>query len=291
MKRKVDSDKIFDFIIYSLAVVILLIILYPLIFVVSASLSDPNSVVSGKVWLTPINFTLRAYEETFKSASIMTGYKNTIIYTFVGTFINMVMTIMAAYPLSKPDLKGRNFLMILITFTMFFSGGMIPSFLNIKDLGLYDSMWAMVLPGAINVTNLIIVKNYFQNYIPKELIEAAEIDGYSNIGILFNVVLPLAKPILAVITIYYMVSHWNSYFSALIYLRDQSKYPLQIFLRQILLQNQVGDMGTGDSVSNIMLYETLKYAVIIVSSVPVLIIYPFFQKFFQKGIMMGSVKG
>ena len=246
------------------------------------------------MWLFPKDFTLNAYKRVFASKDILTGYKNTIIYTFFGTIINMVFTTMAAYPLSLPNLKGKEPLTFFITFTMFFSGGMIPEYLNIRNLGLLNSPLSVMLPGAINVSNMLIMRNYFIHSIPNELREAASIDGSSPLHTMFSVILPLSKSILIVIVLYYMVGHWNSYFSAMLYMRDRSMQPLQVFLREILVLTQMGDMAEQsgiDDMSVYLLYASLKYAIIIVSAVPLLILYPMVQKFFERGIMMGSLKG
>lgn len=289
------SDLIFEAAVVILGVLIIVATGYPLVYALSASFSDPMTISNGSMWLLPKGFNLNAYKEVFKSRDIITGYKNTVIYAVTGTFINVVMTTMAAYPLSRPDLAGKNALTFLITFTMFFSGGMIPSYINIQNLHLLNTMWSMVLPGAIGVTNMIIMRNYFQHSIPGELMEAAYADGCTNLGVLFRIVLPLSKSILAVMFIFYFVGHWNAYFNALLYLNDKEKYPLQVFLRSVLIQNDPGDMlggaGSQDSSQIQLIYETLKYAIIVVSSVPVLILYPFVQRYFSKGIMMGALKG
>jgi putative aldouronate transport system permease protein len=230
----------------------------------------------------------------FASADIINGYKNTIIYATSGTLLNLVLTIFAAYPLSMPDMKGKNFVTFMITFTMFFSGGMIPSYLNIRSLGLLDSVGAVLLPGAINATNMLIMRNFFTHSVPGELREAASIDGCSPLRTMLNIILPLSKSILIVITLYYFVGHWNSYFDAMMYLRKKEMMPLQVLLRQILLMSQMGDMAETygvDDANTLLLYESLKYAIIVISAVPLLIIYPLIQKFFEKGIMMGSIKG
>ena len=289
------DDRIVDTLVYVLGTLITVIAAYPLIFVLSASFSEPSSVITGKVVLWPVNFTVEGYKTILEYAGIWTGYRNTIFYTLVGTFINLVMTTMAAYPLSRPDMAGKNLLTMLITFTMFFSGGMIPTYLTIKNMNLLNTFWVMVLPGAISVTNLLIMRNYFQHSVSTEIIEAAYVDGASNIGILMRVVIPISRSIFGVMLIYYFVAHWNSYFNALLYLNDRSRYPLQVFLRQILLQNSLGDMSGGsggDSQAEMaLLSETLKYSIIVVASVPALVIYPFIQKAFEKGVMIGSVKG
>lgn len=230
----------------------------------------------------------------FRSADIQSGYLNTIIYAVAGTALNLLMTIAAAYPLSMKDMKGRNFITIMITFTMFFSGGMIPTYINIKNLGLLNTRWSVILPGLINVTNLLILRNYFINSVPDELHEAAEIDGSSPMNTLFTIILPLSKSILVVITIYYFVAHWNAYFDAMMYITKRNKWPLQVFLRQILLLSQMGDMAEtmgADDANTALLYASLKYAIIIIAALPLIIVYPLVQKFFEKGIMLGSVKG
>lgn len=294
LNRQSKGDIAFQWIINGIAIVVALVTLYPLIYTLSASFSKPMHIMSGEVWLWPVEFTLDSYKRVFTSGNIINGYRNTIFYAVVGTSINLVLTIMAAYPLSLPDLKGKTFLTFMITFTMFFSGGMIPSFINVRNLGLLNTRWAVLLPGAINATNMLIMRNYFIHSIPGELREAASIDGCSAFRTMVSIILPLAKSILVVVTLYYFVAHWNSYFDAMMYLRDTSKHPLQVILRQILLLSQMGDMSEQmgvDDANTIMIYASLKYAIIVVSAVPLLIIYPLVQRFFQKGIMMGSVKG
>jgi len=288
------DDKAFQVFIYFIGALIALITLYPLIYALSASLSQPVNIISGDVVLWPVDITFNSYARVFRSGDILNGYKNTIMYSVIGTSLNMLMTIACAYPLSLKDIKGRNFITFMITFTMFFSGGMIPSYINVKNLGLLNSMGAIVLPGLINATNMLIMRNYFINSIPGELREAASIDGCSPFRTMVSIILPLSKSILVVITLYYFVAHWNSYFDAMMYLRDSDKYPLQVLLRQILLLSQMGDMGEQAGVSDVnttLIYASLKYAIIIVSAVPLLIIYPLIQRFFQKGVMMGSIKG
>lgn len=294
MNRQSRGDIAFQWIINGVSILIGLITLYPLIYTLSASLSQPLHIMAGDVVLFPVGFTLDSYKRVFESANILNGYKNTILYAFSGTFINVMLTIMAAYPLSLPDLKGKSFVTFLITFTMFFSGGMIPSFINIRNLGLMNTVWAVLLPGAINATNMLIMRNYFIQSIPGELREAASIDGCSPFKTMTSIILPLSKSILVVITLYYFVGHWNSYFDAMMYLRDTNKYPLQVLLRQILLLSQMGDMAEQMGVNDLnttLIYASLKYAIIVVSAVPLLVIYPMIQRFFEKGIMMGSIKG
>lgn len=286
------DERWFDIILYLVAAVIIIIVLYPLLFVVSASFSDPAKVLGGEVWLLPKGVTLEAYANILADDKIWDGYANSILYTTVGTVINIVMTLLAAYPLSRPDLPLRRGLMLLVTLTMFFSGGLIPTYLLVKDLGMVDTMWALIVPGAISTYNLIVMRTYFQSSIPWELQEAAHIDGCSNWRLLVSIILPLSKPILAVMVLFYAVGHWNSFFNALIYIRSEELYPLQLVLREILLISQSdavdGLVGLEDKV---LLAESIKYAVIIVSSLPVLIMYPFVQRHFVKGVMIGSIKG
>ncbi len=292
MKSK--NDTLFQAVVYVLTALICLITLYPLIYVLSASFSDPARILGGDVVLWPVDVTTNAYRRVFASADILTGYRNTLLYTLFGTSLNMVATIMAAYPLSLPDLKGKNIFTFFITFTMFFGAGMIPSYLNLKDLGLLNNPLVVIVPGAISVTNMLIMRNYFINSVPAALREAASIDGASPMAVMMRIVLPLSKSIIIVIILYYMVGHWNSYFNAMMYLRDRKMQPLQVFLREILVLTQMGDMEEQTGVDDLgvyLLYASLKYAIIVVSAVPLLIIYPMVQKFFERGIMMGSLKG
>lgn len=291
--RKTSDERVFDVIVYAIAAVIIIIVLYPLLFIVSASFSDPAKVLNGEVWLLPKGLTLDAYTNILHNDKIWTGYRNTIVYTVVGTVINIIMTILAAYPLSRPDLPGRGAIMVLITLTMFLGGGLIPTYLLVKDLGMVNTMWALIVPGAIATYNLIVMRTYFQSSIPWELQEAAHMDGCSNWRLLVSIILPLSKPILAVMVLFYAVGHWNSFFSALIYIRDEALHPLQLVLREILMISQSaaiegGSVGLEDQ---ILLAESIKFAVIIVSTLPVLIMYPFVQRHFVKGVMIGSIKG
>jgi len=285
----------FEVIVVALLTIVALIIVYPLIYVISASFSDAVSVTAGKMVLWPVDPTLSNYAEVFKNTSIMTGYKNSLMILFIGTAFNLVMTILAAYPLSRKNLWGRNVLMKVITFTMFFSGGLIPVYLMVaKTLGLTNSWSALILPGSVSVYNLIIMRTFFTTSIPYELQEAAEIDGASHFMTLIRIMLPLSGPIVAVIALYYGVGHWNSYFSALLYISEEAKQPLQLFLRKVLIINSsqsLMDMGSDEAARQAMRAEVIKYAVIVLSSLPMLIIYPFVQRFFVKGVMIGSVKG
>ncbi|WDH84763.1 carbohydrate ABC transporter permease [Paenibacillus urinalis] len=280
--------------IYILLGLVSLIVLYPIYFVLIASFSSPEEVMLGKVWLWPKNLSLVGYERIFENNELMRGYFNTIVYTVIGTALNVVMTIAAAYPLSRQDFKGRNAFTVLIVFTMFFSGGMIPTYLLIKDLGLLDSFWVMILPTAVSVWNILIMRTFFQSSIPKELQEAAFLDGCSNLKLLVRIILPLSGPVLAVMVLFYAVGHWNSYFNALIYLSDRDKYPLQLFLREILIQDQMQnmvDLGSDTYSKSLMEVEAIKYAAVMVTNLPMLILYPFLQKYFIKGVMIGAIKG
>lgn len=267
-------------------------VLYPLILIVSASFSDIMEVMKGKVWLLPKGINLESYKAVFRDDEILRGYRNTLIYTSLGVTINLIMTVAGAYPLSRKDFYGRNALTVFITFTMFFSGGMIPTYIIVKSLGFYNNLWVMVIPNAINVFNLIIMRSFFENSIPVEMQEAAFIDGATNIGILTKIVLPLSRPALAVMMMFYGAYHWNAFFIALIYLSDNKRYPLQLVLREILLQNQMGDMAEGETlVKQFILTESLKYAVIVIASAPIMLLFPFLQRYFEKGVMVGAIKG
>lgn len=286
-------DIIFNVIVYGLASVILLLVLYPLYFVLIASFSDPSAVASGGVWLFPKGFTLDGYTELLKHNEIWRGYANTILYTIIGTFIGLAVNIPAAYALSRKDLVGKKFFMLMFVFTMFFNGGLIPTFLTIKQFHLYNTFAVMVLPFSVSVFNMIIARTFFQSSIPADLWEAAQLDGCGNLKYFFKIVLPLSKPIIAVLGLWIAVGLWNSYFNALIYLKDSSLYPLQIVLRNILIVNNVqGSMGSGEAAQIAMrLSSLMRYSVIIVATVPIMCIYPFVQKYFNQGVMIGAVKG
>lgn len=292
--RQSFGDRAFGVVNYVMLCFILLIVIYPLVYILSASFSNPAAILRGEIWLLPVDFTLNSYSKVLNNSDILQGYGNTILYTVVGTAINLVMTIMAAYPLSRRDFYGRNAITALIVFTMFFSGGMIPMYLLIRSLGMLDTIWALVIPGAISVWNLVIMRTFFQTSIPFEIQESASIDGCSNLKILTRIVLPLSMPIIAVMILFYAVSHWNSFFSALIYLQDRAKFPLQIILREILIQHDMGDMASridDNRLEYLLEVEGIKYAVVIVANLPVLILYPFLQKYFVKGVMIGALKG
>ena len=291
--RSTRADKTFDVLNYIILTFCFLIVAYPLYFIVIASVSDPVNVYAGKVFLYPVHASLDGYRRIVEYKSFFTGYCNTAIYTLIGTLVNVVLTIPGAYALSRKDLVGRNAVMMMITFTMLFSGGMIPNYLLVCELGLYNTMWALILPGAVSSWNLIVARTFFQQTIPDELLEAAQLDGATNTQFFLRVVLPLSKPIIAVMVLFYAVGHWNSYFSAMIYLSDPNKYPLQLVLRSILFENSFGDMveDAANLAAQQRLGDMIKYGIIIASSLPLLILYPFLQRYFIQGVMIGAVKG
>lgn len=292
--QRCKSDKIYYAVSGVILTILLVAVAYPLIYVLSASFSSGNAVSSGRVILWPVEFSLEGYKAVFGKPDIWSAYGNTILYTVVGTFINVAMVMSAAYPLSRMDLKGRNVIMVLFTFTMFFSGGMIPFYILLTDLKMIDTFAVMVIPGALSVYNLIIARTFIQSNIPKELFEAASIDGCSDSQYFFKIILPLSKAILAVLTLFSAVGHWNSYFNAMMYLNTRSRMPLQIILREILIMNQI-DYSNVTNPERLMqlvnMGDVLKYALIVVSTAPILCVYPFIQKYFIKGVMIGSIKG
>lgn len=296
-KSKINEtrqDKVFNVINMIILWIVLILVAYPLIYVLSASFSNPQAVSSGKVWLWPVDFTLRGYEVVFQHPDIVRGFLNAIYITVLGTVVQVIITIMAAYPLSRKTLYGKGVITLFFTFTMFFGGGLIPTFILINNLGLYNTYWALILPGAVGVYNVIVARTFFQTTIPEDLFEAGQLDGCSDFRFLISVVLPLSKPIIAVLVMFYAVGHWNSYFGPMIYLADKQLYPLQIVLRNILVQNQFDSQMMMDVASMEQqkgLAELIKYSVIVVSSLPMLILYPFIQKHFVKGVMIGAIKG
>lgn len=294
LKRKTKGDLVFDIANYTLLTIGMLFILYPLYFVLIASFSDPNLIYSGEIWLFPKGLTLDGYDRIFADATIWTGYGNSLLYAVVGTAISVAVTLLAAYPLSRKDFVGRSLFMWFFMFTMFFGGGLIPTYLLIKDLHMINTIWALVIPGAGSVFNIIIVRTFFQGTIPDEMREAAFIDGCSNTRFFLSMVLPLSKPIIAVMVLYHVVGFWNGFFDAMIYLNEESKYPLQLVLRNILVQNQVNSSMMIDVESyaaKLRVTELIKYGVIIIASLPLLVLYPFLQRYFVKGVMIGSIKG
>jgi putative aldouronate transport system permease protein len=288
------GDRLFLILVYGFLSVILIIVLYPLIYILSSSFSSPQAVISGRVWLFPVEPSLAGYRAIFSNPAVLTGYANSLFYTFFGVLINVSLTVMMAYPLSKSTFYGRNAMMVILVITMMFSGGLIPYYLTVKMVGILDTRWAMLLPGAMAVWQVIIARTFFQSTIPKELGEAAELDGCSDMGFLWRVVLPLSKPILAVLVLMYAVGHWNAYFDALIFLKSQELFPLQIILRNILILNSIDASMMVDAnqmAARQGLRDLLKFSLIVVATVPILAIYPFVQKYFVQGIMIGSLKG
>lgn len=296
MKKTKGSagNQVFDIVVHVLLLLCGLIVLYPLLYVVSASFSTPVDVISGKVWLWPVRPTLLAYQQVFKNKLIGTGYMNTIFYAVSGTAVSLIVTICAGYPLSRKKLAGRKIFSRLFIFATLFSGGLIPFYLVVRNLGMLHTRWAVVVPVALNVFHIILMRTHIQTAIPEEMLESAEIDGCSHFGKLLRMILPLSGSILAVLILYNVVGQWNSYFYAMIFLKDLKMYPLQIVLRDILIMNSVtSDMKVNMSelILKQGLVDVLKYALIVVSSAPLLIVYPFVQKYFVKGVMMGSLKG
>lgn len=286
------GDRLFLFIIYTVLSLVLLAVIYPLIYILSSSISSPAAVTSGKVWLWPVDISFRGFEVLFDTPQIMMGYGNSLFYTTAGTLISVALTVMIAYPMSRKSFFGRGVIMMLITFTMLFSGGLIPTYMVVREFGMIDSRWALLIPNAIWVWQVIIARSFFQSSIPDELTEAAEIDGCSDLRFMRSVVIPLSKPILAVLFLMYGVGQWNAYFDALIYLKSANLFPLQLVLRSIIIMNNT--TGVTDAMKQVerqQLAELLKYSLIVVATLPVLIIYPFVQRYFVQGMLVGSVKG
>ncbi|MGI6018247.1 MAG: carbohydrate ABC transporter permease [Marvinbryantia sp.] len=293
MKKTAKGDRLFLLLNDLILLLVLLIVLYPLIYIVSSSFSSPQAVSAGLVRLLPVEFSLRGYEEVFKYPGVLRSFLNSVFYTVAGTLISMTMTVMAAYPLYYRGFAGKKVLTFLFTFTMIFSGGLIPSYLLNSKLGLLDTAWVLLIPNAISIFNLIIIRSFFEGNIPEELNEAAKLDGCSQIKFLTKVVLPLSKPILAVVSLYYAVEKWNMYFDAFIYLKNEKLYPLQIILRKILVLNQTDAMVVDPTLMAARqgMSDLLKYSLIIVSSLPLILVYPLVQKHFTKGTLTGAVKG
>ena len=293
-KRRQYSDKIFDAVNVGIMVVLLIVFVWPLWFVLIASFSEPTAVNLGKVLMFPVDFTLKGYKRMMEYKEIWVGYVNTIFYTVVGTIMNMFMSICLAYPLSDKSFKPRNVLTVFFMFTMYFGGGLVPTYLVYKDIGIVNTRWAMLLPGMVSVYNSLIIRSFFMNSIPGELREASKLDGADAAQYLVKVVLPLSKAVFAVVGLYYMVSHWNNYTKALYYIYDKSKYPLQMVLRELLMSTRMlEDMTTDPELMPLALEQSqlLKYCVIIAAALPMLCVYPFIQKYFVKGVMVGAVKG
>jgi len=301
LSQDTTYDKIYLGIVYFIVAFVVLITLYPLIYIVSASLSTPHYVNSGEMWLWPVGFTTEGYRILMGNTAIWRGYANTIYYTLLGTSINLLVTIPAAYALSRKDFFGRNLFMTFLIIPMFIGGGLIPTFLLIRSLGMFNTVWALVLPGATGVFNIVVTRTFFQQTIPREMEEAATMDGCNDFVMFIKIVLPLSLPIIAVMALFFGVGHWNSWFGAMIYLQDRARHPLQLVLREILVQENMQsmpDVGVGMDASQAELMrirqqmaQVIRYGVMIVSTLPIIMVYPFLQKYFVKGVMVGSLKG
>ncbi len=296
MKRVTLSDKSFDILNTLFLLIILVLIVYQLVFVLSASISDPTAVSSGEMWLWPVDITFEGYQRVFAEASIWRGYGNTILYTLVGTAIHLFVLLPCAYALSRKELMAKKAILWFFLFTMLFNGGLIPTYLIVKSLGMLDTMWAIVIPNVVGAWSILVARTFFQQSIPDQLVEASKIDGASDFYIFIRVVLPLSLPIIAVMALFHAVGLWNQYFNALIYLSDRDKFPLQLILREILVVNQMqltdptAGGGAESLVDQVKTAGLIKYAVIIVSSLPLLLVYPFIQRYFVQGVLIGSIK-
>ena len=293
--RSTGGDRAFIAVDYIVLGLFALLVFYPILYVVSSSFSDPKRIIEGRVWLLPVDFTLKGYSATFQYNWIWSGFGNSMLYALCGTLLGLFMTTLCAYPLARNDLKGRNVLMFFMSFTLWFSGGMIPTYLQVRNLGLLNTRWAMLIPSAMSVYNMIIMRTYIQNSIPGDLLESARLDGCDDFKYLIHIVLPLSKPVLAVLALYYAVWYWNTYFYAFLYLSDRRQFPLQLILREIIQLNKAEDMLNSTNLADIedRLYmsELLKYTSIVISTLPAIIVYPFVQKHFVKGMMVGAIKG
>jgi len=291
--REPLGDRMFLIVITLMLVVLLLVVLVPLVFIVASSFSSAEAVNAGRVSFWPVDFTLHAYQVALSNSQVLQGYYNSFIYAAAGTLISVTLTVAIAYPLSRKSFYGRNVIMTLLIFTMLFSGGLIPTYMVVQDLGMLNTRWALLIPNAIGVWQVIIARTFFANSIPDELYEAAMLDGASDLRTLRSVVLPLSKPLIAVLALMYTIYQWNTYFDALVYLKDPDLFPLQIVLRNILILNtpRAGAVDLAESMRQQQLANVLRYALIVISSLPVLIIYPFVARHFTKGVMVGAVKG
>ncbi|HML45386.1 MAG TPA: carbohydrate ABC transporter permease [Clostridia bacterium] len=290
---KSPADALYMALVYLVAGFSLLSVLVPIVYVLAASFSTPEAIMAGKVRFWPVDFTLAGYRAVFTHPMLMAGFRNSLLYTAVGTTLNVFMTVVAAYPLSRSDLKIRGGVMFLFSFTMLFGGGMIPNYLLVRNLGLIDSIGALILPGAMSVWNVIIMRTYFQTNLPQEMLESASIDGCDDFRFLLRIALPLSVPILAVQVLLYAVGHWNAFFNAMLYINTPDKYPLQLVLRDVLVQNNAAAM-TADIIRQMereQMRYLLQYATIVVACIPVMILYPFIQRYFTRGIMVGAIKG
>ena len=294
--RLSTGDRIMDTTINVIMFVLFLVVLYPLVYVVSSSFSSGDAVFNGKVILWPVDFSTYGYEIVLKFPKVWVGYKNTIINTVLGTVMNVFTTTLVAYPLSRKEFQGKGFYMFIFMFTMWFGGGLVPSYILMSDLGLVNNRMAVLLTGLVSISNMVVMRSFFRNSIPGDLHDAARVDGISDIGYLVKIVLPLSKAIFSVITLYYAVAHWNAYFSAMIYLRDPSMMTLQQVLKDLLAQanpsmDDVAGLSAEDIANMQYAADLMKYSLIVISSAPILCAYPFVQKYFERGVMIGSVKG
>lgn len=292
------SDIVFDAVIFTVLTLTMLVVAYPLYFVIISSFSDPVAVASGKVTFFPIGFTLEGYERVLQEQRVMRGFANSMLYTVVGVLINLAVTLPTSYALSRKDFFGQRPITIYYMVTMFIGGGLIPTYLIVSQTGLMDSLWALVIPGALGVYNMIVGRTFFVTNVPDELLEASKLDGCGNTRFFLYIVLPLSGAIIAILTLYYGIGHWNSYFSALLYITDRAKWPLQLELRSILLQNQWTQTNAVMNAEQLAekarleaLTEMMKYSLIIISTIPMMVLYPFIQKYFIKGVMIGAIKG
>ena len=297
-KRRSRGDKVYDAIVFVVLTIILFIVAYPLYFILISSISDPIAVSQGRVLYAPIGFTFDGYRAVFREKSVMTGYANSLFYTALGVCINIACTIPTGYALSRKDFFARGWITTFYLITMFVGGGMMPTYLVVKNTGLINTVWALVVPGAITVWNLLVCRTFFVANIPDELLDAAKLDGCGNTRFFFHICLPLSGAIVAIMVLYYGVGHWNGYFSALLYINDRDKWPLQMELRNILLQNAMSASRAVMSAEELQekarleaIADLMKYSLIVVSCVPMMVLYPFIQKYFVKGVMIGSVKG
>ena len=291
--KKSRGDRIFSAVNYAVAAIIILLMLYPMYFIIIASISNPTDVSAGNITFIPTDITFKGYFKLFEYDSLWTGYRNTILYTLVGSAFNLIVNIPAAYALSRKDLVGKKWITAIFLIPMFFSGGLIPTYMNIREFGLTDTFWVMVLPFSVITYYIIVARTFFSNSLPEDMLEAAQIDGCGNLRFFFRIALPLSKAVIAVVALWSAVGHWNSYFNALIYLRNEELYPLQIILRNILISNQtISSMTTGSAAVEAKQFaDLIKYAVIVVSSAPIMCLYPFVQKYFNQGVMIGALKG
>lgn len=291
--KEPKADIFFDIINYTVMLFVLCVSAYPLLIILSSSFSNPNALMSGKVWLLPVDFTIEGYKAVLNHEEIWVGYLNSLIYMVFGTVMSVAISVLMAYPLSRKDFTMREPLSLVFAFTMWFSGGLIPTYIFVKGLGLFDTRWAMWLPGLLNVWNAIIIRTYFQTNVGGEILESAKIDGCNDFRYLVSIAIPLAKPTLAVVSLYYAVGYWNAYMTPLLYIKSESLQPIQILLREILLQGKVDEISPSatSEVNAQIMNELIKYTVVVVASIPMIVLYPFVQKFFVKGIMVGSVKG